>query len=130
VLLSVIRACLGKWSPEKAADASVELNEKLLDLNRRSLLRKLELLTQRWNVPLDGISPEDLRAAKQARDKVVHRGQYYEDAKETDADLWTHVTIVREIAVRFLFTAIGYEGRYISHVGGYHDAAFPALKKP
>lgn len=125
VLFSVIRTCLSKWSPEETADASVEINEKLLDLNRRSLLRKLELLARRWNVPLDGISPESMRAAKQARDKVVHRGQYYEDAKETDSDLWTHFTVVREIAVRFLFTVIGYEGRYISHVGGYHDATFP-----
>jgi hypothetical protein len=125
VLLSVIRACLGKWAAELADDASRELNEKLADLNRRSLLRKLELLAARWNVPLDSIEPASLKAAKQARDKVVHRGQYYEDAKETDADLWTHVTIIREVAVRFLFTAIGYKGRYISHVGGYHDAVFP-----
>jgi len=47
------------------------------------------------------------------------------DAKKTDADRWTHVTIIREVAVRFLFTAIGYKGRYISHVGRYHDAVFP-----
>lgn len=125
VLLSVIKACLSKWSPEMTDDASRELNEKLADLNRRSLLRKLELLAARWKVPLGGIDPASLRAAKQARDKVVHRGQYYEDARETDADLWTHVTIIREVAVRFLFTAIGYEGRYISHVGGYHEAVFP-----
>lgn len=124
-LLSVIKTCLGKWSPELADDASRELNEKLADLNRRSLLRKLELLAARWKVPLSGIDQARLKAAKQARDKVVHRGQYYEDAKETDADLCTHVTVIREVAVRFLFTAIGYEGRYISHVGGYHDAIFP-----
>jgi hypothetical protein len=92
-VLAVIRTCLGKWAAALANDASLELNEKLADLNRRSLLRKLELLAARWNVPLDGIDPASLKAAKQARDKVVHRGQYYEDAKETDADLWTHVTI-------------------------------------
>jgi len=91
-------------------------------------LPKLELLPRRWKVPLDGISAESLKAAKQARDKIVHRGQYYEDAKETDVDLWTHVTIVREVAVRFLFAAIGYEGRYISFVGGYHEADFPPQK--
>ncbi|WP_027533730.1 hypothetical protein [Bradyrhizobium sp. WSM3983] len=129
VLLSVIRTCLGKWTAALANDASLELKEKLADLNRRSLLRKLELLAARWKVPLDGIDPASLKAAKQARDKVVHRGQYYEDARETDADLWTHVTIIREVAVRFLFTAIGYEGRYISHVGGYHDAVFPPAVK-
>jgi hypothetical protein len=127
VLLSVIKACLGKWAAGLADDASRELNEKLADLNRRSLLRKLELLAARWKVPLDGIEPASLKAAKQARDKVVHRGQYYEDAKEMDADLWTHVTVIREVAVRFLFTVIGYKGRYISHVGGYHDAVFPPV---
>jgi hypothetical protein len=125
VLLSVIQTCLGKWAAPQADDASVELNEKLADLNRRSLLRKLELLATRWKVPLHGIERASLKAAKRARDKVVHRGQYYEDAKETDADLWTHVTIIREVAVRFLFTAVGFKGRYISHVGGYHDAVFP-----
>lgn len=33
--------------------------------------------------------------------------------------------VVREIAARFLLTAIGYKGRYISYIGGYHDADFP-----
>jgi hypothetical protein len=127
VLFSIIRACVSKWAPDTAEEVLIELNEKLLDLNRRSLLRKLETLRQRWNVPLNGIDDGTLKAAKQARDKVVHRGQYYEDAKESDADLWTHVTVVREVAVRFLFTAIGFKGRYISHMGGYHDAEFPPL---
>lgn len=74
---------------------------------------------------MSGVENVALKSAKQARDKVVHRGQYYEDAKESDGDLWTYVTVVREVAVRFLFTAIGFKGRYISHVGGYHDAEFP-----
>jgi hypothetical protein len=130
VLHAVVRACLGKWVAELADEASCELNEKLADLNRRSLLRKLELLAARWKVPLAGIAPASLKAAKQARDKVVHRGQYYEDAKESDADLWTHVTVIREVAVRFFFTAIGYSGRYISHMGGYHDAEFPPQARP
>ncbi|RAI40694.1 hypothetical protein [Rhodoplanes roseus] len=125
VLLSVIRRCLARLPAEQAEDAARELNEKLAELNRRSLLRKLELLAARWKVPLDGIDPASLQLAKKARDKVVHRGQYYEDVKETDADLWIHVTVIREVVVRFLFTAIGYRGRYISHLGGYRDAAFP-----
>jgi hypothetical protein len=74
---------------------------------------------------MDGISDESIKAAKQARDRVVHRGQYYEDAKEDEADLWTHVTVVREIVTRFLLTAIGYKGRYFSYIGGCHDAVFP-----
>jgi hypothetical protein len=35
--------------------------------------------------------------------------------------------VVREIAARFFLTAIGYKGRYISYIGGYHDANFPSL---
>jgi hypothetical protein len=125
VLMKVIRACVSKWAPETAEEALSDLNAKLNDLNRRSFLRKLETLQRRWNVPLDGIASAAIAAAKRARDKVVHRGQYYEDASDTDADLWTHVMVVREVAVRFLFTAVGYQGRYISHMGGYHDASFP-----
>jgi hypothetical protein len=125
VLFGIIRSCVSNWAPDAAEDVLIELNEKLLDLNRRSLLRKLEILKRRWNVPLGGIEDAAFKAAKHARDNVVHRGQYYEDAKERDADLWSHVMVVREIAVRFLFRAIGFEGRYISHMGGYHDAEFP-----
>ena len=124
VLLNVIRACVAKWS-SGSEEAVSEVNETLAALNRRSMLRKLKLLAQRWNVPLDGISDESMRAAKNARDRVVHRGQYYEDATESDADLWTHVTVIREIAVRFLLTGIGFKGRYYSYIGGYHDAMFP-----
>lgn len=128
VLLNVIRACMTKWAAGSEETLS-ELHETLAGLNRRSMLRKLKLLAQRWNVPLNGISDESLRAAKNARDRVVHRGQYYEDAAESDADLWTHVTVIREVAVRFLLTAIGFEGRYHSYIGGYHDAVFPPTSR-
>ena len=45
-----------EWSPARAADALLDLDEKLADLNRRALLRKLDTLARRWQVPLDGIS--------------------------------------------------------------------------
>jgi hypothetical protein len=127
VLRAVIRKCLQKRSVDAADEVLKELNEKLADLNRRPLLAKLDLLSKRWGVPLDDISETSLRAAKNARDRIVHRGQYYADAKEADADLWTHVTVVREIAARFFLTAIGYKGRYISYIGGHHDAPFPPV---
>ena len=126
-LRKVIRACLKQWPPSDGEGLLEELNEKLADVNRRPLLAKLDLLAKRWGVPLEDISQKSLRAAKNARDRIVHRGHYYEDAKDSDADLWTHVVVVREIAVRFLLTAIGYKGRYISYLGGYHDADFPPL---
>ena len=38
---------------------------------------------------------------------------------------WNHVTIVREVVVRFLLSALGFKRRYFSYVGGYHYAVFP-----
>lgn len=123
VLRKVIRACLDRWSPDRAEIAREELGEKLLDLNRRPLRRKLYLLATRWNVPLDGISDAQIAQAIKARNAIVHSGHH--PTAENGPDLWDHMTIVRELVVRFLLTAIGYRGQYLSHVGGYHFAHFP-----
>jgi hypothetical protein len=125
VLRKVIRACLERWSPDRAEAAREELGEKLLDLNRRSLRRKLYLLATRWNVPLDGISDSQIAQAIKARNAIVHSGHH--PTADDGPDLWDHMTIVRELVVRFLLTAIGYRGQYISHVGGYRFAHFPPV---
>jgi hypothetical protein len=113
----------------KFSEMMLELNEKLPDLNRRAILRKLAILAGRWSVPLDGIGDDKIKAAKRARDHIVHRGHYDEEGEERGNQLWEHVTVVREIVVRFLLAAIGYRGGYISYVGGYHDSQFPAGTK-
>lgn len=126
-LRQVIKKCVDKWSPveqEKAKEVVKDLNEKLADLNRRSIFQKLKSLSDRWSVPLDGISDDMIKAAISARNDIVHKGHYYEDGKEK-TDLSEHVTVIREIIVRFLLTAIGYKGRYLSYLGGYHEAQFP-----
>ena len=128
-LRQVIKKCVEKWSPEEAEKANEvvkDLNDKLADLNRRSIFQKLKTLSDRWGVPFDGISDDRIMAAKKARDQIVHRGHYYEGERE---DLWEHVTVIREIVVRFLLTAIGYKGSYLSYLGGYHDAQFPPQKR-
>ena len=125
VLRKVIRACLDRWSPDRADAAREELGEKLLDLNRRPLRRKLYLLAARWNVPLDGISDAQIAQAIKARNAIVHSGHH--PTAEDGPDLWDHMTVVRELVVRFLLTAIGYRGQYISHVGGYRLAHFPPV---
>jgi hypothetical protein len=124
VLRQVIAKCIAKWTPERADDVK-ELNEKLLDLNRRSLFRKVSLLAKRWQVPLDRISEATLRNAIKARNLVIHRGQYYASKKADDPDLWEHVCVIREVVVRILFTALGYRGRYISYIGYACERVFP-----
>jgi len=128
VLRRVIKRCVNNWSgeeEEKAKEIVADLNKKLLDLNRRSILQKVKILEKRWSVPLDDISDKRIQDAKNARDLIVHRGHYYEEGKEETVALWEHVTVMREIVIRFFLTVIGYKGRYISYLGGYHEAQFP-----
>lgn len=122
-LRNVVVRCLAQWSPDEAESVAAELTPKLRDLNRRSLRDKLYRLAARWQVPLDGISDEHIRGVIAQRNAIVHSGQHRPSA--TGPDLWHHMTIVRELVVRFLLSAIRYRGGYISHVGGYHLAEFP-----
>lgn len=124
VLRKVIEQCLEKWPTDDVNETLQELSEKLGDLNRRSFRRKLYFLAGRWGVPLSDIPENAVAAAIRARNDVVHSGHH--DAGE-DERLWEHMTVVREIAVRFLLTALGFQGRYVSHFGGYHHAAFPPV---
>lgn len=127
-LRKVLKQCIEKWPIDESKNAREivqELNERLADLNRRSILQKLMTLAARWSVPLNGIGEDKIKAAKKARDLIVHRGHYSKDGKDVNNDLWEHITVVREIVVRFLLTAIGYRGGYFSYIGGCHDAQFP-----
>jgi len=128
ILRKVIKKCVEKWGPEeaeKAEEVLLELNERLADLNRRSIFKKFKILVDRWSIPLNGISIDDFKRAKRARDLIVHQGHYYEEEQGETVDLWQHVTVVREIVVRILLTAIGYKGSYCSYLGGYHEGQFP-----
>ena len=128
VLRGVIRDCVNhRFSDnEELTRALVEdFNERLNDLNRRSILDKLDALIRQWGVPLDGISQDQIKSAKRARDLIVHRGHYYDGDDHTNGELWDHFTLIRELVVRILFTALGYHGQYISYVGGAKDVNFP-----
>jgi hypothetical protein len=81
----------------------------------------------RWDVPLEGMTKKMIGDAFRARNEIIHEGRYYVES-ETRPDLWGHFCVVREIVTRIIFRAVGFEGRYISHLGGYHDAEFPPPK--
>jgi hypothetical protein len=112
-----IKSAISTWPPE----ARGQLYRKLDELNRRPFLDKLKILAERWEVPLTGLE-EKLEAAKKARDHIVHRGEFAEQDFDKS---WEHVTVVRELVVRFVLTAVGYRGPYISHLNGLHEAEFP-----
>jgi hypothetical protein len=128
VLRNLIKACLKRWPVDDAKRILSETNEKLADLNRRSFMANLYKLAERWSVPLEGFTRERIAAAVAARNSIVHRGQYYDDGRRTNTelvDLWEHVTIIRELVVRFLLIAVGYSGQYGSYMGGFHIVTFP-----
>ena len=120
----VLKETIGEWfdNDVERAIALREINEKMPDLNRKTLLKKLNILIERWSVPMHGINETDIYAAKKARDLIVHQGCYDQNLGE---ELWVHVTIIREIIVRIILTVLGFKGRYVSHVGGFHDVQFP-----
>jgi hypothetical protein len=114
---------------ESATQVANAILEKRAELNRRSLIDKLYVLATQWNASLDGISEEQIQAAKSGRDRIVHRGRYYRDGDVPGNDLWIHVTIVRELVVRLVLTALRYQGAYVSYIGGYHVTNLPQLRK-
>ncbi len=120
ILRGVVKKCIEKWSisdADKKKNELEKINEKLSELNRRSLKENLYLLANSWSVSLEGINDNQIKAAVNARNLIVHEGSY----NETDSNIKIeHFWVIREIVIRFIFTAIGYQGSYISHLGEFH----------
>ncbi|MEQ1530060.1 MAG: hypothetical protein ABL925_12150, partial [Methylococcales bacterium] len=125
ILRRVVKKCVEKWSigdSDQKKNELEKINEKLIELNRRSLKENLELLANCWSVSLQGINNNQIKAAVNARNLIVHEGSY----NETDSNVkMEHFWVIREIVIRFIFTAIGYQGNYISHLGEFHTSQYP-----
>lgn len=131
-LRKVLAATIKQFADEHALADSLptiveEMTAKLSELQRRALRRKLDILVRRWGVPMDGITSAMIRDALNARNEIVHEGRYYVEG-ETRPELWEHFCVVREIVTRLIFRALGFQGGYVSHLGGYHHATFPPTK--
>ena len=111
------------WTQDSEAQHAYvkEMSPKLSELRRRSLLGKIALLAERWGVDMDGIPDRGIQEAKSARDQVVHRG-HYQPKKGSEISLHDHVLTIREVVVRFVLAAIGFEGNYQSYLDGHHFA--------
>lgn len=129
-LLEVVQEKISKWTEDPAERVS-ELNEikdKFEDLNRRTLRQKIFLLADRWGVNIDDIPPEDIAEAKRARDHIVHQG-HYTPSINSKKDIYDHVRLTRELATRFILTALDYKGSYISYLNGQEGKEF-IISKP
>jgi hypothetical protein len=117
-LRKVIKDCFVKWSEENEKNQTKtlsDINENLANLNRRSLRQKIYILADKWLIPLEGIEDHQVKMVINARNTIIHKGHYI-----INNDLWELAMIARELVVRFILSAIGYKGDYISHIGGYH----------
>lgn len=104
----------------QAADPRLgEIQPRLGDLRRRSLRRKLWILLERWAVPIADIGEKRIKATLQARNRVVHTGEHH------DSSLWPHVSVIRELVVRIILTALQFEGEYASYLDGARRVQFP-----
>lgn len=120
-------------SPEVASSRAAEeafrnaLVGKMLDLNRRPLADKTQLLIERWRVPAQDLSRKALAAAIGARNLVVHEGYYADHPKggPDRGDLWDHIFTTREIVERIIMAVIGYEGAYVNCRAGHTAQRFP-----
>lgn len=99
-----------------------DIYENLANLNRRSLRQKIDILANRWSISLEDIGETQIKAMIKARNLIVHEGHYN---TEHTHSLWEHAMVARELVIRFIFRAVGFEGSYISHIGNYHSAYFP-----
>lgn len=124
-LSNVVKELAHEWTDTKEGQKAYikEFNDRFSDLKRRSLMDKVSLLAKRWGVDLSGIHEDFIKEAKRARDQVVHRGHYHPKIDAT-RDLHDHVATVREVVVRFILTALHFEGRYLSYFDGYHTRVF------
>ncbi|MFZ6846491.1 hypothetical protein [Undibacterium sp. RuTC16W] len=124
-LSKVVKEEVKTWTENEEEQRKViaELNNRFSDLKRRSLLEKLNLLAKRWGVRLEDIEVKRINEAKAARDQVVHQG-HYEPSPEVTGDLHDHVLVVRELVVRFILTALNFEGTYCSFVNGQNAREF------
>jgi len=127
LLRNVLRQGIEKWSTEdreSQKNTLSDINENLANLNRHSLRQKLDILANRWSIPLKDIGETRIKTVVNARNLIVHQGHYDIERK---SDLLEHSMVAREIVIRFIFRAIGFHGSYICHLGKFHQAYFPSI---
>lgn len=103
------------------------LKGKLGDLNRMSLRDDLEGMLTEWGVQFeDLLQVAQLRDLIEVRNRITHSGAISRQGDEEPYDLfWQCFDVLIELLKRVFMAVWGYQGRYISHFGSYHEAEYP-----
>ena len=112
----------------KGAKAPSGMAGKVRELNRRSFREKLQELLTRQPFPITDFPESWLKDATDARNIIVHTG-ISPDTLAADASLLDHVIRVREIVIRLVLAAVGFQGQYQSWLHQCSDLRFPACSR-
>lgn len=98
---------------------------KLPELNRASFVDKMERYIGDHDIKLQDFDADALKGVVKARNHVVHRGYYFDDAARSQPDIWHHILIARELVTRMLLAILQFEGTYFSVLHGSKPLSFP-----
>lgn len=103
-------------SPDQKEDYCLRIG----GINRKSFAEKIDALFDHYGISRRDFDGDTIKRLVQLRNEIVHRG-YIPDG----VDAWPMIILVRELIVRILLSAIGFQGRYCCYIGGEHDRDFP-----
>lgn len=111
----------------KKEKAPGRMGGKVDELNRRSFRDKLEDLIAHRAIATADFPANWLPAIIEARNSIVHTG-VAPDLPSADARMLDHIVWAREIVVRIILDALGFEGQFQSwlHAGAY--LSFPGCR--
>jgi hypothetical protein len=112
-----------KALPDASTEAFAMLRGKLDNLNQRPLTVRLTTLLKHLQVPTTDID-DRIPAALRARNHLLHRGRYTDDKP-----LYQHLTVLREVVVRFILTMLAFQGSYESYLCDPTWGSFPPATK-
>lgn len=121
VLKKKVRAFLKK---EKAPS---RMGGKVDELNRRSFRDKLEDLIAHHAIATADFPVNWLPAIIEARNSIVHTG-VAPDLPSADAHMLNHIVWAREIVVRIILDALGFEGQFQSWLHASAYRSFPKCR--
>lgn len=99
---------------------------KLGNLNMASLRDGIEAMLAEWYVRFEDLTERvSLKELIELRNDITHRGALRDYDDDTLNQFWESLDILIELLKRIFMAAWGYQGRYISHLGFYHEAEYP-----
>lgn len=124
VILRRLEYAFDEAATELPGQDLIVLRNKLATLNFRPSTKQLQELLQLYGVPTNDIADRVTRALH-IRNRLIHRGKY-----DGDEPLYQHLTVLRELVVRFILTLLGFKGHYQSYLRNPNWGPFPPEAAP